>query len=117
MGGFPSEASMSSVVCGEANVPLLLEDDMRWTKAVTVAACLAAGAAFAQSSTSGTGTAPEKSTDTKSTDTKSETYKSESKSSAKDSKAAPKGTTADKDKDTSTTGTGGSSSTPDTTKK
>ncbi|MGZ6080889.1 MAG: hypothetical protein ACXWK4_08755 [Myxococcaceae bacterium] len=92
---------------------------MRWTKAVTVAACLAAGAAFAQSSMGGTGAAPDKSTDTKSTETKSDTYKSESKSTAKDTKAPPKGTTADKDrdKDMGATGTGGSSTTPDTTKK
>jgi hypothetical protein len=82
---------------------------MRWTKAVAVAACLAAGAAFAQGSTSGGTTAtPDKSTDT----TKSDPAKMESKSTTKDPKAAPKGTTADKDKDTSATGTGGSSSDP-----
>lgn len=86
---------------------------MRWTKAVAIAACLTAGAAFAQGSTSGgTGTTPDKSTDT----TKSDPYKSDpgkmdSKSTAKDPKAAPKGTT-DKDKDTSATGTGGSASDP-----
>ena len=81
---------------------------MRWTKAVAVAACLAAGAAFAQGSTSGGTTAtPDKSTDT----TKSDPAKMESKSTTKDPKAAPKGTT-DKDKDTSATGTGGSASDP-----